>query len=381
MYMQNNSKNCLYVIYGDKPKEMAISILEKMDIEQDLLELGKKEPLIGIKPNLVVAQPAEWGATTSPQLVRGVIEYLHAHGFKNTVILESSWIGDSTKKAFRVCGYEEISRHYGVQLIDLKQDKSQEFDVNGIKINVCSKALRVDYLINMPVLKAHCQTKITCALKNLKGCIPDTEKRRFHKLGLHHPIACLNKILTTNLIIVDGIIGDLTHEEGGTPVRMNRVIGGRDPVLVDTYVAELMGYSAEDIEYIGISEKMGIGSTELTQDKIIELNSSQKDPAVNEILASREVDYLSQWVIEDRACSACYGSLIHALMRLKEKGKLKKLPKRIYIGQGYKDQKSPEIGIGLCTKKFKHNVPGCPPDAKKIVDFLESIISRSTPSV
>ena len=32
---------------------------------------------------------------------------------------------------------------------------------------------------------------MTCALKNLKGCLPDREKRRFHALGLTKPIAAL----------------------------------------------------------------------------------------------------------------------------------------------------------------------------------------------
>ncbi len=50
----------------------------------------------------------------------------------------------------------------------------------------------------------------------MKGCIPNKEKRRFHTMGLHKPIAYLNKILKQNLIVVDGIIGgDLNFEEGG----------------------------------------------------------------------------------------------------------------------------------------------------------------------
>lgn len=110
----------------------------------------------------------------------------------------------------------------------------------------------------MPILKAHCRTKITCALKNLKGYIPDKEKRSFHAINLHKAIACLNKLIFTNLIIVDGIIGDLTHEGGGSPVRMNRIIAGKDPVFVDTYSALLLGYSPEDIECIRAAERLGV---------------------------------------------------------------------------------------------------------------------------
>lgn len=61
-----------------------------------------------------------------------------------------------------------------------------------MKLNVCERAANIDFLINVPVLKGHCQTKITCALKNMKGLIPNTEKRHFHAMGLHEPIAHLN---------------------------------------------------------------------------------------------------------------------------------------------------------------------------------------------
>ena len=121
--------------------------------------------------------------------------------------MEGSWVGDRTSEAFRVCGYEDLSREYGVQLIDLQKDKSRTYEADGMRIRVCDHVMKVGYLVNVPVMKGHCQTKMTCALKNMKGCIPDSEKRRFHTMGLHKPIAYLNKIIKQDLIIVDGMNG------------------------------------------------------------------------------------------------------------------------------------------------------------------------------
>ena len=136
-----------------------------------------------------------------------MIQYLQNKGYTNISIMEGSWVGDSTKRAFKVCGYEEISRKYKVPLIDLKQDARVSVEVEGTTLEVCASLWQADYLINMPVLKAHCQTKVTCALKNLKGCIPDSEKRRFHSMGLHRPIALLNKVLKTIVLsmVLSGI--------------------------------------------------------------------------------------------------------------------------------------------------------------------------------
>ena len=358
----------LYIMYGNQAEKLVISLMEAMEVKKELAALG--DPVIAIKPNLVVAQPAEWGATTSPQLVAGVVSYLQNAGFQNITIMESSWVGDDTKKAFNVCGYEKISQQYNVPLLDLKEDSYQGVKVEGESISVCQKALEADYLINMPVLKAHCQTKLTCALKNLKGCIPDGEKRRFHTMGLHKPIAYLNKALKAHLTIVDGIIGDLTHEEGGNPVAMNRVLASRDPVLVDGYAANLLGYQVAEIPYILLAEELGLGQSKACPEQIVELNSSQDAPGVDLLLGGEELDYLKQFVVENQACSACYGNLMHALMRLKEQGLLKRIKMPLCVGQGYKGKAGVGTGIGNCTKGFTSHIAGCPPKADQILKYL-----------
>ena len=74
------------------------------------------------------------------------------------------------------------------------------------------------------------QTVMTCALKNLKGCLPDREKRRFHTEELMRPIAALAAAIRPKLIIVDSICGDLNFEEGGNPVHTNRTLRPRPSV-------------------------------------------------------------------------------------------------------------------------------------------------------
>ena len=356
----------LYVIYGSKEIEMTKVVLEAAAIYKNLPK--DKSALIALKPNLVLASSYKNGATTSPYLVEGLILYLKELGYNNLVIMEGSWIGDRTARAFKVCGYKELSQKYQVPLIDLQKDSFSSYQVGGTSIDICNKPMEADYLINLPVLKGHCQTKITCALKNMKGCIPNTEKRRFHGLGLHRPIALLNSLLNQDLILVDGIIGDLNFEEGGNPVQMNRVILARDPVLLDSYVAELLGYDKEEIPYIGLSEDLGVGRSLKEKNQIIELN---RDPSPSTIPKTRTIERLERYIAEDSACSACYASLIHALDRMDGRGTLKPINKDIYIGQGYKDKRLPGLGIGTCTRNFKDYLPGCPPSALDIVRFLE----------
>lgn len=357
-------ENKLFISYGQSPKEMVWELLEKIGLPK-LIPAGVR---VGLKPNLVLAKPASSGATTSPQLVGGLIEYLQDHGFTDLVIAEGSWIGDRTERAFQACGYTKLSEKYNVPLLDLQKDSWHVREINGLKLKICDEMDKIDYLINLPVLKGHCQTKITCALKNLKGCIPNSEKRRFHALGLHKPIAYLNKALTSDLIIVDGLVGDLDFEEGGNPVQMDRLIAGFDPVLVDSYVAGLLGYLPTDIPYITLASEIGVGSL---FSKNEQLEVVREGHTLEKIPASRAIDDLAQFVDENKACSACYGSLIHALARLNERGLLKGLQEQVCIGQGFKKIEGEGLGVGSCTKGLSRHVPGCPPTARAILDLLE----------
>ena len=67
--------------------------------------------------------------------------------------------------------------------------------------------------------------------------------------------------------------------------------------------------------------------------------------------------------------------IIPALDMLKQEGLLEKLYEKICIGQGYRG-KSGELGVGHCTRNFRHHAEGCPPTENQIYEFLKEYISR-----
>lgn len=358
-------KNEFYRAYGTEYKEMTKRLLEKARLCDEI----KKDACIGIKPNLVSPVPAKFGGTTHPEIIAGIIEYLQSHGFDNICIAEGSWVGATTKEAFDYCGYLNLAEEYNVRLIDTQLEESFEIDCKGLKLNVCNCVKGIDFLINVPVLKGHSQTKITCALKNMKGLLPNKEKRRFHTMGLHKPIAHLNTYIHQDFIVVDHICGDPDFEEGGNPLVRNCIFLAKDPVLVDAYTASVLGYETSEIEYIEMAEELGIGSTDLSKLKIttFEGEGSEELPQIHDIL---EVNYAVDSV---ESCSACYGMLIGALRRLKDEGLLDKLEDKIAIGQGYQG-KTGKCGVGKCTKLFEFSIPGCPPQEEKIYEALKKRI-------
>lgn len=390
-------KNQIIKIHGTDYKEMTKELLTAAKLEELLPE---QEKCIGIKPNLVSPSTADWGATTHPEVVAGIIEYLQERGYRNIMIAEGSWVGDRTAESIEVCGYDVLAETYKVALQDAQKDTYHEKDCGGLALNICDCVEKIDFLINVPVMKGHCQTKITCALKNMKGLIPNREKRRFHSLGLHRPIAHLGVGIRQDFIVVDHICGDLDFEDGGNPVVCNCVMAGCDPVLMDAYVCHLLHYEVDEVPYIRMAEELGVGCADVSAAEIFECKRVCESRADNcledegtadtlvetdeaellvqckqteELPKERKIVELRDAVEEVESCSACYGYLIPALEQLRQEGLLDKLDAKICIGQGYQGQTG-KIGVGRCTAKFEHHVNGCPPTETQIYEFLKDYI-------
>lgn len=418
-------QNQIIKIYGDDYKEMTKQLLAAADL---IGRIPDKNCRIGIKPNLVAPTPAFLGATTHPEVVAGIIEYLQEHGCQNLTVAEGSWVGDRTSEAMEVCGYYELAEKYGVRLIDAQKEGSFEKDCGGLKLRLTNCVKEFDFLINVPVVKGHCQTKITCALKNMKGLLPNAEKRHFHAMGLHRPIAHLALGIHQDFIVADHICGDLDFEDGGNPVVRNCIMAAADPVLLDAYVCNLLHYDCSEVPYIGMAEALGAGSADLTKVQVavcgrkeanchvadmdlaeagIELEKENIDSETDmaqilngdsvvlgknrqdtylrflagdeiwdeEIPYAQKVVAVRDVVEEVESCSACYGSLLPVLDRLKEEGLLEQLQEKICIGQGYRG-KSGELGVGLCTSGFAYCIKGCPPSEEEIYEGLKRYLAE-----
>ena len=376
--------NQIWKIYGTTFREMTLKLLKETDLEA--LIRGKTgagtDPgsiRIGIKPNLVCPTPSSFGATTHTEILEGIIEYLQGRGYSDIVIAEGSWVGDRTSEAYEYCGYRSLCEKYGVPFVDAQKEKPHEVDAAGMKLNITDIADTFDFLINVPVLKGHCQTRVTCALKNMKGLLPNTEKRRFHQMGLHKPIAHLSTVLKPDFIVVDHICGDYDFEEGGNPVVRNCIMAALDPVLTDSYACRIIGYTADDVPYIRLAEQLGTGTADLDALEIVHLGGSREESTgvYEDDERPREHKVLSVKYAVDEAdsCSACYANLVPALMQLEEEGLLEKLPEKIAIGQGHQGRRG-TLGIGRCTKDYDFCVMGCPPDAEKIYGELKKYIEE-----
>lgn len=82
-----------------------------------------------------------------------------------------------------------------------------------------------------------------------------------------------------------------------------------------------MGYRPDEIEYLVLAGKLSVGSTDVQNAVVTELN---KDESKVMPSPSRIVRELSDFIDEQDACSACYANLIQALMRLRDSGEIRR---------------------------------------------------------
>ena len=201
----------IFQIYGNDSHDMTLKLLDA----SNAIELVPSGGNVALKPNLVIAGRPEQGAVTHSGVLSGCIEYFRDNGIKDISIIEGSWLGDETMRAMRTAGYDEVCRKYDVQFHDLKKDSVRRVKTAIGDMEICSRALDSGLLVNLPVLKGHSQTKMTCALKNLKGCLPDKEKRRFHALYFQFKMQFLE----------DSDDGDADQGKAETIDQVHRTVG------------------------------------------------------------------------------------------------------------------------------------------------------------
>ncbi|OLS13752.1 MAG: hypothetical protein RBG13Loki_2637 [Promethearchaeota archaeon CR_4] len=212
-----------------------------------------------IKPNLVMWDNnlpiSPFGVFTTTRLVEDLVLLLQEAGCTDITIGDGSMTakpGSSTADAFVGLGYESLVTKYHVKLVDFNKSPGLKLrDAWGYEMQVAKEVLDTNFLINMPVLKTHGQTKVSLGIKNLKGCLKMSSKRLCHdpaRGGLEHAFSVLPDLVKPALTIIDGIYA---LEQGplvsGKAIRKNVVIVSKDILGADLVAAKSIGYDPEDI--------------------------------------------------------------------------------------------------------------------------------------
>ena len=369
-------------------RERVLSCLEGLGGIEKLVPRGKR---VLVKPNLVIDRPHSSGAITNPALLDVLLDELKKTAPRELIVGEGSAAHYSTEKAFRVSGVDRVAKKHGARLVNFQKDAYAEVPVPRGKeldrVEVARTVLEADVLVNVPVLKMHCQTRVTVGLKNLKGCISDDEKRRFHRLDLDQCIADLNTVIPVHLVVVDATLCSFNWECGGDAVRLDTVLAGTNPVAVDTVAAPLLGYHPGEIRHIVLSARHGLGPCDPEAIQVLHREKLQEIALPEGVPCGVQYRVPGLTVVEKGACTPCMAGLLAAMRRLDREGV--SLRGTVLLGQKLDRgdleaaaRKGATIGIGSCAAQWvdrendKENdkekvLSGCPPEGWRIYDRLK----------
>jgi len=253
-------KSKVAVVKGERGHEPVFKALDLIDYESALS--GWKKVLI--KVNFITVETWDTGATTDPIVIEAIINRLKNLPVQIFVV-ESDATMTNADEAFEVTGMKEMCKRNGVQCLNLRHMKDRvKIDIPNCETLQSITVPRIvteSAIISAAKLKTHMATKVTLGMKNMFGLLPDKFKGKYHAKGISKVIVDINTVLKPALTVIDGFVGmEGRGPSGGTPVKMDLIIAGKDVVATDATAARVMGFEPLEIAHIRKAYEKGLGN-------------------------------------------------------------------------------------------------------------------------
>jgi uncharacterized protein (DUF362 family) len=253
------------IVKGKRGHEPVFKALNLVDYETALSGWDT----VLIKVNFITVKTWDTGATTDPMVVEAIIERLKNLHVKIYVV-ESDATMTSADKAFEATGMREMCERNGVECINLRHFKDRvKIDVpsaEALNSITVPRIVTESAIVSAAKLKTHMSTGVTLGMKNIFGLLPDKFKGKYHLKGINKVLVDINTVLKPALTVIDGFVGMEGHgPSDGTPVQMDLIIVGPDPVATDATGCRVMGFDPHEISHIRKAYEKGLGNIDDVQ--------------------------------------------------------------------------------------------------------------------
>jgi uncharacterized protein (DUF362 family) len=262
--------NEIYIQKTNNRKEFVIKVLK--EIEEEL----KKANKILLKPNIVSHEP--YPTTTHPEVLETCLEFILNINKEVLVADGPALDAGNSKKIIAEHHLKKACDKFGIPLIDLNSGQTKKIKTKTSEFNFSTIPFEYDFIISLPVLKAHEGCGITGALKNQFGLISPRDRIALHITpwkSIHKAIAEINLTIKPNFWIIDAvqtITGTNEVRHGGKIRELGYMLAGKDPVSLDIEGLKLLqavdpslkDKKPEDILHLKYAIEIGVGKKEYT---------------------------------------------------------------------------------------------------------------------
>jgi len=377
------------IVKGNKQpgdREIDAQVRQAVELAGGLSDIVKRGDKVLIKPNL--CGPFAFAAT-DPVVCKAIADMVREIGAKAT-IGESAAIGYDTEEVIQKEGYDKL-REGGYEVVDLKKKGVETVKVpipkgKALKEVVLPKiVVEADVIIDVPKMKTHDQTISTLALKNLKGLLPDSYKRKFHHVfGIWQSCADLCTIVKPAFSVVDGIIAMEGLGPGmGDPVEMDLIVAGKDLVAVDAVTTAVMGHEPMADNCVRVAAQSGVGVADLSKIEVVGepiAKVQRRFKLAEEAMGDIPYPEGFQMLMDERTCTGCKLTVMEVFMDVQKQNQLANVAGMTIVAG--KLDKLPDVNkdklllIGACTARYKKEgvfVEGCPPNNRDICEGLSAL--------
>jgi len=217
------------------------SIEEKIRVAVSLI--GGFEPFalkgktVLVKPNMVSYKPSP--TTTNPEVVRAMVKILYEEGARKVYVGDmSAALYLSTISNMDKAGIRKAAEEAGAEVVAFEDHGWVEVEIPNIsvrKVIVTEWLSRVDFIVNLPVIKTHRSASYSICLKNFVGCTHIRQRPYLiDSSRWEEVVAELNLAYQPHLNVVDGTVSMI---EGGpwegTAANTGLIIASEDRVAAD----------------------------------------------------------------------------------------------------------------------------------------------------
>lgn len=210
-----------------------------------------------LKPNLLGFYHPDRGITTHPAVVKAIAQLTKSVGGKPYLAdspgMAIPYTKESLKKLYQITQMEGLG-------VNLNYDtESKGFFSQDTGFKLIKLIGEVDSVVNIPKLKTHSYTILSCAVKNLFGLIPGFDKLGYHSTlpkieDFSSMLFRLAEVVRPKLTIVDGIVGMEGNGPAGGILRdVGWIIVSDNPILADLAACRLIGWRTEIVP--GLKER------------------------------------------------------------------------------------------------------------------------------
>ena len=240
------------------------SVRKAVTLSRGLDHMPKKARVF-IKPNIVFWTRStdfpKWGSITTSRVVEDMVVLLKERGIDDITIGEGMLLtnpGDreTPARAFEKLGYGLLKKRYDVNCINVMDRPFEKLDLGGgVELKFNSDILQSDFVVDLPTIKTHSQTRVSLGIKNLKGMIDLSSRKKCHSADpekdLHYCIARLADKMPPMFTLLDGIF---TLEKGpfydGRIRRSNVLVASSDVLAADLVGARVLGFDPSQVPHL-----------------------------------------------------------------------------------------------------------------------------------